>query len=304
MKIFKQIQFESSPAVLASWPGMGNVGLITVDYLRRKLNAAPFAEIDMSPFFIPDSILVKNGIADFPQIPSSTFYYTHNPNLIIFESNAQINGKEGIMVTKMILDIILQFQINQIFTFAAFAQPISHRSKSQILVTCNSAKMLEKMTAQGLNPMPDGFIAGQNGLLLGVAASRQIDSACILGTIPGYALNLDYPKSSFEQIKAISNILKFNIDLSELMESVDTMAQQYELIEERIKEFIPAIDKDNHDEISEIEDEKVPHYVMEKIEKLFLQALKDRSLASELKKELDRWNLFDVYENRFLNLFE
>ncbi len=304
MKMFQQIQFGNSPTVLAAWPGMGNVGLITVDYLRRKLNAAPFAEIDMSPFFIPDSIMVKDGIADFPEIPSSIFYYTHNPDLIIFQSNAQINGREGILIIKMILDVILQFQTSQIFTFAAFAQPISHRSHSQILVTCNSAKMLEKMTAMGLSPMPDGYIAGQNGLLLGVAASRKIDSACLLGTIPGYALNLDYPKASVEQIKSICNILKFSVDLSDLGESVDLMEQQYELIEERIKDYIPSINKEENEEISEIEDEKVPHYVMEKIEKMFQQALKDKKLASELKKELDRWNLFELYENRFLDLFE
>jgi len=304
MKSYQQIQFDSSPAMLAAWPGMGNVGLITVDYLRRKLNAKAFAEIDMSPFFIPDSILVKNGIADFPEIPSSIFYYPHNPNLIIFQSNAQINGREGIMIIKMILNVILQFNTSQIFTFAAFAQPTSHRSQSQILVGCNSSSMLEKMTKLGLNPMPDGYIAGQNGLLLGVAASHKIDSACLLGTIPGYALNLDYPKASLEQVRSICNILKFNVELSDLEESVHLMEHQYELIEERIKDYIPSINKEENEEISEIEDENVPHYIMEKIEKMFQQAIKDKSLASQLKKELDRWNLYELYENRFLDLFE
>lgn len=304
MKMFEQIEFEGPPTVLAAWPGMGNVGLISVDYIRKKLNAAPFAEIDMSPFFIPDSILVHNGIANFPEIPTSVFYHTHNPDLIIFESNAQISGKEGIMIIKMILDVILQFPTNQIFTFAAFAQPISHRTESQVLVTCNSQHMLEKLTSSGIEPMPDGFIAGQNGLLLGVAASRQIDAACLLGTIPGYALNLDYPKASLAQIQAISNIIKFNIDLSDLNESTENMAQQYENIEERIKDFMPSINKDENEEISDIEDDKVPHYIMEKIEKMFQQALKDKRLAQELKKELDRWKLYELYENRFLDLFE
>lgn len=304
MKMFQQIQFNGPPVMLASWPGMGNVGLITVDYLRRKLNAEPFAEIDMSPFIIPDSIQVKNGIANFPEIPTSIFYHTHNPNLIIFQSNAQISGKEGILIIKMMLDVILQYPTSQIFTFAAFAQPTSYRTESQLLVTCNSDKMLEKMTALGIYPMPDGYIAGQNGLLLGVAASRNIDAACLLGTIPGYAANLDYPKASLQQVKAINNILKIDVELSELSESVEAMDQQYELIEDRIKEYIPSINREDDEEISDIEEEKVPHYVMEKIEKMFQGALKDKNLAAELKKELDRWNLFELYENRFLDLFE
>ena len=47
MKMFEEIKFESVPTVLAAWPGMGNVGLITVDYLRRKLEGKVFAEIDI-----------------------------------------------------------------------------------------------------------------------------------------------------------------------------------------------------------------------------------------------------------------
>ena len=155
----------------------------------------------------------------------------------------------------------------------------------------------------GLNPMPDGYIAGQNGLLLGVAVIiKSILPAS--GHNSCYAMNLDYPKASLEQVRSICNILKFNIDLSDLEESVHLMEHQYELIEERIKDYIPSINKEENDEISEIEEEKVPHYIMEKIEKMFQQALKDKSLASQLKKELDRWNLFELYENRFLDLFE
>ncbi len=43
---------------------------------------------------------------------------------------------------------------------------------------------------------------------------------------------------------------------------------------------------------------------MERIERLFEKAKIDHSMANELKKELDRWNLFELYENRFLDLFE
>ena len=179
MKMFEEIKFASEPKVLAAWPGMGNVGLITVDYLRRKLDAKVFAEIDMSPFFIPDSIVVKDGIAQLPDIPTSVFYAVHNPDLIIFESNAQLSGREGIMVIKMLLDVLKQFSINRIYTFAAFAQPMSHASDSEALITCNSQSMLDSIKMNGVVPMPDGFIAGLNGLLLGVAASRQIDAACL-----------------------------------------------------------------------------------------------------------------------------
>ena len=166
MKRLDQIEFNGSPILLAAWPGMGNVGLITVDYLRIKLDMQTFAEFDMSPFFIPDSIVVKDGIAQFPEIPSSVFYYHRDPDIIIFESNAQVGGRDGITVIKTILDAIKPFNVKQIFTFAAFAQPMSYQESPQVLVTCNNPVLLQSISEHGVIPMPDGYIAGLNGLLL------------------------------------------------------------------------------------------------------------------------------------------
>jgi hypothetical protein len=43
---------------------------------------------------------------------------------------------------------------------------------------------------------------------------------------------------------------------------------------------------------------------MERVEKLFEEASGDREKAVLLKQELDRWGLFHLYEDRFLDLFE
>lgn len=303
MKMFEEIKFASSPTVLAAWPGMGNVGLITVDYLRNKLDAKVFAEIDMSPFFIPDSIVVKDGIAQLPDIPTSVFYHVHDPDLIIFESNAQLSGREGIMIIKMILEVLGQFSVHRIYTFAAFAQPMSHTVDSQTLITCNTASMLDSVKQYEAIPMPDGYIAGLNGLLLGVAASRQIDAACLLGTIPSYASNLSYPKASLSLVRAIRDMAGVAVDTGDLEEGVAAMEQQFDMIEERIREFIPSLNKEEDNDIAQIEDDRVPHVIMEKIEQLFTEAANNREKATELKNELDRWKLYELYENRFLDLF-
>jgi hypothetical protein len=49
---------------------------------------------------------------------------------------------------------------------------------------------------------------------------------------------------------------------------------------------------------------KLPTSVKEKIEKLFTQANTDISKANELKAELDKWNVYKEYEDRFLDLFK
>jgi uncharacterized protein len=303
MKYIKDVQFSSSPSMLAAWPGMGNVGLIAMDYLRRKMNALLLAELDMSPFFIPDSIIVKNGIAQLPEIPSSVFHYTTNPDLIVFESNAQISGKDSITIIKMILDVAQQFRVSRIFTAAALAQPVSFQAASDVLAACSSPAHLEAIRHAGIVPMPDGYIAGLNGLLLGVAASRSIDAACLLATMPSYAANMPYPKASLEIVKLFCRLLSLSVDLDELNANVTEMDRQLTAIEERIRQLFPA-EKEQDEEMPDIDEEKVPHYIMEKIERLFKKVELDRSTAPELKRELDKWNLYKLYENRFLDLFE
>ena len=303
MKLFEAISFPAPPIMLAAWPGIGNVGLIATDYLRKNLNAKVFAEIDMSPFFIPDSIIVKDGIAQLPEIPSSIFHYSFNPNVIIFESNAQIGGRDGIAIIKTILDVAKQMKVNHIYTSAALVQPMTYQSASQVLVACGNPAHLDTLTGYGVVPMPDGYIAGLNGLLLGVAASHGIESACFLGTMPSYASNMLYPKASLEIVKTFRKILSAPIDLTEMEANVAETGQQLAAIEERIRQIFPS-SAESDEEISGLEEEKVPHYIMERIEKLFEKAKFDRALANDLKQELDRWNLFELYEDRFLDLFE
>jgi predicted ATP-grasp superfamily ATP-dependent carboligase len=304
MKVIKEIEFSSPPVMLAAWPGMGNVGLIAMDYLRRKMGAELLAEIDMSPFFIPESIIVKDGIAQLPEIPSSVFHCTKNPNLIIFESNAQISGKDGITLIKNILDLARQYNVSRIFTAAALAQPMSFQAVSDVLASCSSSAYLDAIKHAGIVPMPDGYIAGLNGLLLGVAASRGLDAACLLATMPSYAANMPYPKASLEIVKLFNRLLFINVDLDELNATVEEMNQQLSAIEERIRQLFP-VEKEADEEMPEdLDEEKVPHYIMEKIEKLFAKVGRDHSAAPELKRELDKWNLYKLYENRFLDLFE
>ncbi|MCM8781307.1 MAG: hypothetical protein NC908_05235, partial [Candidatus Omnitrophica bacterium] len=49
---------------------------------------------------------------------------------------------------------------------------------------------------------------------------------------------------------------------------------------------------------------KLPLSVKEKIERLFLEARNDIKKAHELKLELDKWNIYKDYEDRFLDLFK
>jgi len=315
MRIYRNIKFETQPIMLASWPGMGNVGIISTDYLRSKINAEVLAEIDMSPYFVPESIVVENGLAELPELPRSVIYYTHNPDMLIFESNAQIAGKEGISIVKKLVQFAEMYNVRRIFTAAAFAQDVSHSSSPQILGAFNTEEMIEEFKLMGVDPMKTGYIAGLNGLMLGVAANYDIEAGCFLGTIQSFAANLAYPKASLEIIKLMEKVFGIEVDTSELEKSIELVDAQFSQIEQKIRELYPDAMEDEDDDDNEpwkigtpasedVQEDEVPRYIMDKIEQLFDEVKKDRSKAPVLKKELDRWKLYELYEHRFLGLFK
>jgi predicted ATP-grasp superfamily ATP-dependent carboligase len=313
MRIYQEITFKTNPTMIASWPGMGNVGIISTDYIRSKISADVLGEIDMSHYFVPDSIIVENGLAELPEIPRAVLYYHTDPDLIIFESNAQISGKDGLSIVKKLIHLAVEYNVHRIFTTAAFAKDVSHNTRPQVYGAFNSEKMLNEFSGSGVEAMPNGYIAGLNGLVLGIASNYDIESACLLGTIPSFATNLSYPKASLEIIRLLETLLGLSTDKKELERSISLVDAQFSEIEDRIRQYYPDAmkekeeEEDWHDlvEDSEVDHEQeVPRYIMDKIEKLFEEVKKDRSKAPELKKELDRWNLYELYEHRFLDLFK
>jgi proteasome assembly chaperone (PAC2) family protein len=251
----------------------------------------------------PQSISVKEGIVSHPDLPRSTFHYRYDPDVIIFESDTQVSGKEGVAVVEAVLEIARRFRVRQVYTAAAYAEPMSHTSPSRVYCASTNQRLLQALESFGAQPIHEGQIAGLNGLLLGVAADHSMDAACILATMPSYAGPFSYPKASLEIVKLIGDVLSVPLDLAELEAAAGTTDEVLEAIEKRIREYFPAAVSQDEELPTELKEDEVPNYVMERIENLFKEVADDRSRAPELKEELDRWNLYELYEDRFLDLF-
>ena len=100
------------------------------------------------------------------------------------------------------------------------------------------------------------------------------------------------------------------IDMTEMDEAVDEMSKVLEEIEDKIKTAFTSMEGgpgETIEDLGEVDDDAVPQKVMDRIERLFLQVghatSPDLAMAARLKEELDKWNLYGIYEDRFLNLF-
>ena len=312
MRIHRDIAGEvESPVLLAGWPGMGSVGVGAINYLRRALDAQPFAEVDMSEYFTPEAVVVEDGIARFPELPSHRFYYVREPALVIFESEAQVSGQGGISLMNRILDLSEQLGVKTIYTGAAFAMPNSHQDPVEVLGVANSEPLRDALTPHGVKVLREGHVLGLNGLLLGFADLRGIQAACLLATMPQYAIQIPNPKASREIVQVMCRVLDLDIDISEMDGAVTQMSKMMAEIEEKIRTAFSSMDGENVEEgeFEEVDEDKVPQYVMEKIARLFQEVSVEMRLkgstekAGFLKQELDRWDLYGLYEDRFLNLF-
>jgi len=299
-KIYKKISLKD-PVMIAGWPGMGSVAIGVVNYLRRKLGAVRFAEIEIDRSITLDSVVVENGIASIPPSPRNVFYYTTKPDLIIFEGEAQLAGEKGLRLLNGVIEVALGHGVKKIYTGASFPLPVSHNDQSEVYGAANNHTVAGAFRRLGIKTMDNGHISGLNGLLLGFAEKKGIDALCLLATIPQYAINLPNPKASLAIINTLGNILRFRVDEDELKGYIKDMDEKMGLIEDKVKEvFIPeAEDIKSHDN-----EKNIPENIMERIEKLFQESRLDRAKAFILKRELDRWDLYKSFEDRFLDLFK
>lgn len=309
LRMHRDITGESkSPILLAAWPGMGSVGVGALDYMRRKLEGVRFAEVDMSEYFTPEAVVVENGIArSFTDLPSHVFYHVRDAGLVIFESEAQIWGTGGIRLMSQILDFAEHLKVETIYTAAAQAMSISHRESVRVMGAANREMLRDALVPHGVEILREGQISGLNGLLLGFAGIRKIQAACLMATMPLYAQMMPNPRASREIVRVFERLLGVRIDMAEIDDAVAQMEGTMAEIEEKIRTTFSSMEweETEEDEIEQVDEEKVPQYVMEKIERLFVEVQDEGSKekAAHLKKELDRWNLYSLYEDRFLGLF-
>ncbi len=290
-----------NPVMLAAWPGMGNAALEAVDYLRRKMEAVPFAEIDTGLFSAPEAVIIEEGLARLPRQTKSLFYFTRSPDLIIFESESQLSGKPALDLMARILDLARELKVRRVYTGAAFPSTMSYQEPSQVFGVVNKKSLRDFLIRSRVKMLGKGQISGLNGLLLGCAEERGMEAVCLLATLPNYAINFPNPKASRAIVKVLEKILDVRIDTRELSLAVEEMEGKMALIEEKIKTVFPVAAKETG--LVNLKEEKVTDYVMEKIGKLFQEAKVDREKACLLKEELDRWDLYKLYEDKFLDLF-
>ncbi len=312
IRIIKKVRLKN-PVLIAAWPGMGDVALKAALYLKEKFKAQEFAVLTASDYYYPSGIFVEVGQIVLPPLPEGRFYVMKGAaagnDAVLFISSAQPLIEKSFAYALEIIDFAVSLDIKTLYTFAAMPMPIEHTQIPQVRAVATQKKILDELAVRRIKVMPTGQISGLNGLILGAAKARGLNGVCLLGEIPLYTVQIENPLASMAVLERLSDILGMKVDLSELQRHAARMNQEIEHLIEYLKNPPQAETPIDQEEIEDIKKRladasRLPESARRLIDRLFVAARRDLSRATELKKELDKWNVYDKYEDRFLDLFK
>ncbi|MFC1752703.1 proteasome assembly chaperone family protein [Thermoproteota archaeon] len=310
--VFKRPRLRK-PFFIGAWPGMGDVALKAALFLKDALKAEGFADFSPESFFQPSGIDIQDRLISTAKLPEGRFYFCKNPraknDIIIFISESQPALEKSYEYAKHIVNFLKEMKVVMGFTFAAMPSPIEHNKKPEVWAATTHKALFEKLKKLSLKMMSTGQISGLNGLILGALKEDCIPGICLLAEIPIYAVQIENPLASLAAVDVLAKMLDIHIDRG-------TLERQARFMQVEIEKLISFIkDPQQHDEpigteeIEKIRDglrayTRTPESVRKKIETLFSEAIVDISMAGDLKRELDYWNIYKEYEDRFLDLFK
>ncbi len=263
-KLYGELGLEK-PIMFVGWPGIGNIGIMAVNILKDILKAEEFGRIDSWDFFYPKKVSIKDGLLEDLEFPSNKFYYQRleKKDVLFFIGEEQptegggmyASGEKAYRMANLILDVGFKLGCQRIYTSGACVSLTHHQIKPRVCAVVSSENLREEVkkypntiliSETGGRREGEGTITGLNGLLLGVAKKRGLESMCLMGEIPDWlsGATFPYPKASRSVLEVFAEILGIEMDLNFL----EKMEGQVEEIIEGLYAKFPLETKEEYDQ--------------------------------------------------------
>ncbi|MFO0830015.1 MAG: PAC2 family protein [Phycisphaerales bacterium] len=321
--------------LVAAWPGMSGVAVMSAGYLVQHLGLQQVAELPSRDHFDVNEVAVKDGLLLPIQLPRGIFFRGSAPgigrDLIVFLGEAQ--PTDGLHAYAQELIAMAQSMgVERVVTFASMASGLHPSQNPKVTGVATDHAMLEELRLAEVEPLREGQIGGLNGVVLAVAAERGIPGFGLLAEIPFFAAAVPNPKAVRAALSVFSVLTRIDISLTELDEQAVAVDQALIAALERMKAEQEKRGESEEEESEEGEESpeegeapqeappetpteaaapsaappdepKLDFESRRRIERLFDEARKNPAKAMDLKRELDRLGIFAKYEDRFLDLF-
>ena len=202
------------PNMVAALPDMGNVAGIGMDFLVKNLKAKLFAEIYA---FWPPAVSYEKGLIKYDQ-SSYKFHYCEKENLVIF--SGEFNPSDPRRLYELCYEVVnmaKKLHVNTLYSIGAALRP-PHPTEPKLFGVASTTNLINLLKKQKIELLSGkGQITGFNGLVLGIAKEKKLDSVCILMEIDNP--NIIQPKVAQTILIKLLELLKIKpLDMKDLEE--------------------------------------------------------------------------------------
>jgi len=214
------------PILIEGLPGIGQVGKLVAEYMIHVLGAEKIAEIQ-SIYFPPQVILDEQGLARLAR-NELWLCRTDCRDLLFLIGDHQSTSNEGhYILADCYCEIAEELKVKRIYTLGGFG--VGHLVNApRVLGAVNRAGLREEIEAAGVTferDEPGGAIIGAAGLILGLAAHRDIDAVCLMGETSGYLVD---PMAAASVLAILSKLTGVPVDPTKLNDRASEMEKVIE----------------------------------------------------------------------------
>ena len=259
--IHKRPSLEAPSMIIgfSGWMDGGDVSTGTIEYLKNKLKANKFAEIDPGEFYIfnlPGGMeqvaqfrpytKIKDGLLIDFEYPRNEFFADQKSGVILF------SGKEPNLrwdeYANCIFQLAEEFDVRKIYFVGSFAGATPHTREPRITCSVFGEEQKVSLKEQDVRFTNYEGPASIATLLNKFSKEKGIEMANLVAEIPAY-IQVRNPRAIEAVIKRLVRILDLDIDLNDLHrtslefeKNIDKALVKQPILTEQVKKL-----EDNYD---------------------------------------------------------
>jgi proteasome assembly chaperone (PAC2) family protein len=208
----------SNPTLLVGWAeDAGALSPRVIQYIREKLDARVFCEIDPVDFYSLSGVTVKDSIAQFP---TNRFYYSARRDLILFLGTEPRH--EAYAYLQIVLDVAEHYaKIKELITISGTISPIAHSNERGILAVYNQAEIQKTYRDTELEDMTWEGPPAINSYLLWAAKKRGIAGVSLWPTICFYLAGQKDPQAVKQALSFLDKKFHLTLDLQAIDSEIE-----------------------------------------------------------------------------------
>jgi len=216
-----------APILVEGLPGIGNVGKVAVDFIIDEIRAKKIAEF--TSYSLPNSVFVNEE--NLVEMPAITLYYkkVNNRDVLLLGGDIQpVDYVSCYTFSDLVLDIFQRYKGKEIVTLGGIALRSIPKAPRVFCTGNNKDAVQGYLKGTGVSNELYGLVGpinGVSGVLLGLAARRQISAVSLLAETYGHPLYLGVAGAR-EIIRVLDKKLKLNLDLDSLDKELEEVQKE------------------------------------------------------------------------------